>query len=142
MHDRGVIKIYRISHFLYIHHFKLLARFFQVMIRIVCAATIPYRCKIGKGTKMPHGAQGVVLNENVAIGENCLISAGVVIGGSNSDKVPRIGNNCIIGANATIIGNVDIGENTIIGAGSVVTKSIKSNCVAVGNPAKIIKENK
>ena len=40
--------------------------------------------------------------------------------------------------NVTIIGEVKIGENVIVGAGSVVTKDVPSNCVVVGNPAKVI----
>lgn len=47
---------------------------------------------------------------------------------------------CWIGANAIILPGVVIGENSIIGAGSIVTKSIPPNVVAVGNPARIIKE--
>ena len=45
-----------------------------------------------------------------------------------------------LGANVTIIGPVHIGNNVIIGAGSVVVKDISDNSVAVGNPAKVIKE--
>ena len=33
----------------------------------------------------------------------------------------------------------DFGENSVIGAGSVVTRSIPANCVAVGNPCKVIR---
>lgn len=47
-------------------------------------------------------------------------------------------NNCFIGMNSIIMGNVTIGPNSIIGAGSIVTKSIPPNVVAAGNPAKII----
>lgn len=43
-----------------------------------------------------------------------------------------------MGANATILPNVKIGDNSIIGANSVVTKDIPANCVAAGNPVKII----
>lgn len=52
---------------------------------------------------------------------------------------PIIGNNVSLGANVTIIGSVRIGYNVTIGAGSVVVKDIPDNCVAAGNPAKIIK---
>ena len=50
-----------------------------------------------------------------------------------------IEDNVWIGANSTILGGVNIGANSIIGAGSVVTHDIPSNCVAVGNPCKVIK---
>lgn len=49
-----------------------------------------------------------------------------------------IGNNCFIGAGSIVLPNTTIGNNTIIGAGSVVTHSIPDNCVAAGNPAKVI----
>jgi acetyltransferase-like isoleucine patch superfamily enzyme len=45
-----------------------------------------------------------------------------------------------IGANSTILPDVKIGKNVVIGAGSVVTKNIPDNCMALGVPAKIIKE--
>lgn len=50
-----------------------------------------------------------------------------------------IGSNCWIGAKVTVLAGVYIGNNCIIGAGSVVTKSVPDNSVAVGNPAKVIK---
>ena len=51
-----------------------------------------------------------------------------------------IGNNVFIGAGTVILPGVNIGDNVVIGAHSVVTKNIPSNCVAVGNPAKVIKK--
>jgi len=45
-----------------------------------------------------------------------------------------------IGANTLILKNVRIGEGSIIGAGSVVTKDIPPYSIAVGNPAKVIKQ--
>lgn len=51
-----------------------------------------------------------------------------------------IGNNCWIGANSVICPGVTVGENTVIGAGSVVTKDIPANCVAAGNPCRVIRE--
>lgn len=54
----------------------------------------------------------------------------------------RVGQNVWIGDKVTILGGVSIGDNVIIGANSVVTHSIPSNCIAVGAPARIIKELK
>lgn len=46
---------------------------------------------------------------------------------------------CWIGANVIILPGVEIGAYAIVGAGSVVTKTIPAGCVAVGNPAKVIR---
>lgn len=51
-----------------------------------------------------------------------------------------IGNNVWIGGSSIILPGVKIGDNTTIGAGSIVTKDIPANCLAVGNPCRVIRE--
>lgn len=53
-------------------------------------------------------------------------------------KLVEIKNNVFIGAGSIILPGVTIGENAVIGAGSIVNKDIPDNCIAVGNPAKVI----
>jgi len=50
----------------------------------------------------------------------------------------RVGDNCFIGMDATILPNVEIGSNCIICAGAVVCKSIPDDSVVMGNPATVI----
>ncbi len=50
-----------------------------------------------------------------------------------------IGGDCWIGAGSVICPGVTIGSRSVIGAGSVVTKDIPSDCVAVGNPCKMLR---
>lgn len=50
-----------------------------------------------------------------------------------------IGNGCWIGGGVIILPGVTIGDGAVIGAGSVVTKDIPANCVAVGNPCRVIR---
>lgn len=50
-----------------------------------------------------------------------------------------IGKNVWIGSNVRVCKGVTIGDNSVIGANSVVTKDIPANCVAVGNPARVVK---
>lgn len=52
----------------------------------------------------------------------------------------RIGNDVWLGANVTVLPGVTIGNNVVIGAGAVVNKDIPDNSLAVGVPAKVIKE--
>lgn len=51
----------------------------------------------------------------------------------------QIGNNVWIGAKATVTKGVTIGDNVVIGANSVVTRDIPANSVAVGAPARVIR---
>jgi UDP-2-acetamido-3-amino-2,3-dideoxy-glucuronate N-acetyltransferase len=86
---------------------------------------------------------GIVIEDNVFIGPNVTFT---------NDKYPKskiypakfqktkIKNGASIGANATILGGIEIGENSLIGAGSVVTKSIPSNEIWAGNPARFVKK--
>lgn len=50
-----------------------------------------------------------------------------------------IGKNVWITSRCIILGGVRIGDNSVIGAGSVVTKDIPANCLAAGNPARVIR---
>ena len=52
----------------------------------------------------------------------------------------NIGKNCWLGAGVIVMPGITIGDNTVIGAGAVVTKDIPANCIAVGNPAKVLRE--
>ena len=51
-----------------------------------------------------------------------------------------IGDNCWIGGNVVFCGGVTVGAGCVIGAGSVVTRDIPPNCIAVGNPCRVLRE--
>lgn len=52
----------------------------------------------------------------------------------------QIGCNVWIGMNSIITRSVTIGENAVIGAGSVVTRDVPANCLAAGNPARVVRQ--
>lgn len=97
--------------------------------------------------------------DSITIGDNTLIASKVFITDHNhglfedlselaippikrelSSKAVHIGANVWIGENVSILPGVKIGDGSIIGAGSVVTKDIPKNVIAVGAPARVIKE--
>lgn len=51
-----------------------------------------------------------------------------------------IGNNVWLGGGVIVLPGVSIGENTVVGAGAVVTRDLPANVIAVGNPARIVRE--
>lgn len=52
----------------------------------------------------------------------------------------RIGSRCWLGSGVLVMPGVSIGDGTVIGAGSVVTRDIPANCLAVGNPCRVLRE--
>lgn len=52
----------------------------------------------------------------------------------------EIGDDCWIGGNVTILPGVTIGSGSTIGAGAVVTKSVPPRSLAVGNPARVVRQ--
>lgn len=104
-----------------------------------------YHCKIFSSTKIEGGLVcfhpfATVINAK-SIGENFEFRNGLTVGNKLNDNklLPTIGNHVTAGANVCIIGDINIGDHVDIGAGTVVVKSIPSNSVVVGNPARIIR---
>lgn len=94
--------------------------------------------RFGHGLMLDH-ATGFVAGETAVLGNNISILHGVTLGGSGKecgDRHPKVGDGVMIGANASVLGNIKIGENAKIGAGSVVVADVPSSITVVGVPAK------
>lgn len=106
---------------------------------------------IGKGVII---CQGTIITCDIKISDFVTLNLACTIGhdtiiGAFSSCMPGVNisgevimkDAVYIGTGATIINQLEIGENTIIGAGALVSKTLPSNCTAVGVPAKPIKFN-
>ena len=95
----------------------------------------------------------LVDDANIYIGNNVMFAPNVVIAtaghplnptlrekGYQYNQEVRIGNNVWVGANATILPGVTIGDNTVIGAGAVVSRDLPPNVLAMGVPARVVRE--
>ncbi len=107
---------------------------------------------IGKNTLI---GMGNTLIGPIKIGNNVIFAQNIVASALNHEyrdpnlpiykqpiitKEIIIEDDCWIAANAVITAGVTIGKHSVIAAGAVVTKDIPPYCVAVGNPAKILKK--
>ena len=92
---------------------------------------------IGHGVFIDHG-MGLVIGETAVVGDGCVLYHGVTLGGNTFEKVdrhPKLGNNVIVYAGATIIGPVHIGDDSVVAAGALVTKDAPKNSLLKGVPA-------
>ena len=135
----NAIHLYRLARWLYLHHIPVLPRICMLIIFLCYNCSIPYSADIGRGTFLNHGGIGVLINANVRIGKNCKIGNNVSIVGQGPYKnAPRLGDRIYIGPGAVIQGPVIIGDNVIIAPNAVVNKSVRSHMIVAGVPAKII----
>jgi acetyltransferase-like isoleucine patch superfamily enzyme len=99
-----------------------------------------YKMNISKTARVSLGAK---LDKTYPNGDDSYIASGAIVFTHDFSRTlykdTIIGKRCFIGANAIIMAGVKIGNEVIIGSGAIVTKDIPSNCVAAGNPAKILK---
>lgn len=134
------LQTHRVAHFNYENGRQVLAHYLQSQVSQNFQIDIHPNATIGAGVMMDHGT-GIVVGETARIGHNCSILHHVTLGGSGKrgvDRHPKIGNGVLLGAGATVLGNVNIGEGCQIGAGTLVISDLPSHSVAVGVPAKII----
>jgi len=133
-----VMRLYRLSRFLYLHKIPIIPKVISRTIRFLFSAEIPYTCTIGQNVQLKHGGLGIVLHDRAIIGDECVIYQHVTLAGIDG-KSPQIGKNVLIGVGAVILGGVIIGDNSKIGANAVVVHDVPENATVVGVPAKKIK---
>ena len=132
---------FRVAHFFYKIHFKLLAEIITYITRRRTGIEIHPAAKIGKRLFIDHG-MGTVIGETSIIGDDCTFYHGVTLGGNGYDKDkrhPTLGNNVTVGAHAQLIGNINIGNHARIGANATVVKDVAEYEVVIG-PRALPKE--
>src|ERR1700745_1868042 len=136
------IQTHRLAHWLWGRGRKDFAYYLQSRSSAVFQTDINPAARIGRGIFLDH-ATGFVCGETAVIDDDVSILHGVTLGGTgkeNEDRHPKIRHGVLIGAGASILGNIEIGSLGALAAGSVVVKPVPHNVTVAGVPAKIIGE--
>jgi len=115
-------------------------------VSVGTATVIEHHVKIGNRVRIHSQA---FIPEFTVLEDECWIGPNVVITNALHPlcpkakeclRGPRIHRGAKVGANATLLPDIDIGEFSLIGAGAVVVKDVPPYKVVAGNPAKVIKD--
>ena len=134
---------YRLSHFLYRHKLKFLARLVSQLTKWFTGIEIHPGATIGRGLFIDHGS-GVVIGETTIIGDDCTLYQGVTLGGTGKEtgkRHPTLGNGVMVGSGAKVLGPFKVGDNSKIASNAVVLTEIPPNSTAVGVPARVVRQN-
>ena len=139
------ISVYRIAHELYRLGIPYLPRIMTEYAHEKTGVDIHAGATVGEYFFIDHGT-GIVIGETTTIGDRVKIYQGVTLGAKSFEldddgnpvkgikRHPDIGNNCIIYANATVLGgNTKIGDGSVIGANVWVTKSVEAGSTVYYN---------
>ena len=132
---------HRVSHFLWNHGFKLLARMHSQFGRFWTQIEIHPGATIASGVFIDHGA-GLVIGETAIVEKGFMLYHGVTLGGTGKDvgkRHPTVREGALVSAHAQVIGPVEIGAKAKVGAGAVVVSDVPSDVTVVGVPAKIVR---
>ncbi len=142
------ISIYRIAHEFYVRKIPYIARLMTEYAHEKTGIDIHAGATIGEYFFIDHGT-GIVIGETTTIGDHVRIYQGVTLGAKSFEldengnpvkgtkRHPDIGNNCIIYANATILGGrTKIGDGCVIGGNVWLTHSVPDGQVVYYNENK------
>lgn len=132
---------HRLSHFLWNHNFKLLARMHSQFWRFWTQIEIHPGATISEGVFIDHGS-GLVIGETAIVEKGAMLYHGVTLGGTGKDKGkrhPTIRKGALISAHSQIIDPIEVGENAKVGAAAVVLADVPADVTVVGVPAKVVR---
>ena len=134
------IQTHRLANWLWRRGRRDFALYLQSRSSEVFQVDIHPAVPLGRGVFFDHGT-GIVVGATAVIEDDVSILQGVTLGGTGKetgDRHPKIRRGVLIGANASVLGNIEIGQCSRVAAGSVVLKAVPPRMTVAGVPAKII----
>jgi serine O-acetyltransferase len=134
------LQAYRVYHWLWESGRTALAEYLQNRLSEALALDIHPAARLGSGIFIDH-ATGVVIGETAVVSDDVSMLQNVTLGGTgkeHGDRHPKIGPGVLIGAGASVLGNIRVGEDARIGANSVVLRDVPAFTTVAGIPARIV----
>lgn len=134
------VTAHRLIHELQKTGLPLIPRMLSNFVRFATGIEIHPAAKIGRRFFIDHG-MGVLIGATAEIGDDVTLYKGVTLGGTSlghGKRHPTIGNNVVVGTNASILGAITIGDGSRVGAGSVVVRDVPPRATVVGIPGRIV----
>ncbi|MGB7205705.1 MAG: serine O-acetyltransferase [Anderseniella sp.] len=134
------IQTYRMAHQLYKMGRKDFAYYLQSRSSMIFGVDIHPTAQIGQGIMIDH-AHSIVIGATAVVEDNVSMLHSVTLGGTgkaDGDRHPKVRHGCLIGAGASILGNIEIGHCSRVAAGSVVLHDVPANRTVAGVPAKVV----
>lgn len=134
--------IHRIAHRLWLQERRELAQYAAFVGSRALAVDIHPAAVVGRGILLDH-ATGLVIGETARVGDNVSVLHNVTLGGtgkSRGDRHPKVADGVLIGAGATLLGNIHVGRCSKIAAGSVVLQDVPAYATVAGVPARVVRQ--
>ena len=148
MTDNGVVngsssklclRLHSLSNWAIIRNFSFIAKFTQMINRLLSGADIDCRARVSADVKIPHTV-GIVIGETAIVEAGVTLMPHVTLGAtshaSENRRHPWIKSDSYIGAGAVLVGPIVIGAGATVGANAVVTKDVNPGSTVVGIPAR------
>jgi serine O-acetyltransferase len=134
------LQTYRMAHRLFKMGRKDFAYYLQSRSSMIFGTDLHPTSQIGRGIMIDH-AHSIVIGATAVVEDNVSMLHSVTLGGTgktDGDRHPKVRHGCLIGAGASILGNIEIGHCSRVAAGSVVLHDVPPNRTVAGVPAKVV----
>lgn len=132
----------RLAHHLWLDGRKDIALYLQMRSSEAFSVDIHPGARMGQGIMIDH-ANSIVIGETAVVGDDVSMLHSVTLGGTGKeagDRHPKIGDGVMLGAGASVLGNIRVGNCSRVAAGSVVLQDVPPCKTVAGVPAKIVGE--
>lgn len=133
------IWLHRLSHALWRRGLVIAPRVLAHLTRAATGIEIHPGARLGRRVFIDHG-MGIVIGETAAVGDDCLLYKGVVLGGTSlerRERHPILGRGVVVGTNACVLGPIQLGDGAKVGSNSVVIRDVPSCATVVGVPGRV-----